>query len=132
MDMNRYFFKNSIVAAVCCVLVYYSIAWAVLRCSHEEDASDYQTEIHDRGVNHMDFECLRPDYHTETMAGPTPSELNRFIAEATPHLNDVLVLRNVSPNRDSNLWLRAAFETASLFNFSVPLPRYLALSVLRI
>jgi hypothetical protein len=130
--MNRHLIKRLVVTVVSFVLLYYSTAWAVLRCFHEAYDSDHEIEILYDASAQMNFECIGPDYHLETMAGSSaPTQLHRLIADFTPHVNDVLILRSLSDNRESDVWLRAVFERLSPSAFLIPIPLYLSISVLR-
>ena len=87
--MNRSILKTSISSFIALVLVYYSVAWAVLRCSHDEDFAHTEAAVSDASVHstglpyserqggaHLD--CLGSDYHTETLGaflGPLQERL---------------------------------------------------------
>ena len=143
--MNRHLLKTFVVSLVSFVLLYYSVAWAVLRCSHEEDhgyhqVTLYNADAHARGSsfaspNHVQehLDCMAPDYHTESLAGPSSaSQLHRLTTDITSHVYDFLTLQRVAGNGATDLWLSAVFERVTPRNFLIDSSRYLSLSVLRI
>lgn len=140
--MNRYLFKSLVAIVVSFVLLYYSVAWAVLRCSHDEDQSAQEVVLDNDDADIKDFhyassnpvplnlECVGADYHTEFMAESlSPSELHRLTLGIAPDVNGFLTYQTVSGH---NVWLRAVFESLSSLSFPIGLPRYLSLSILRI
>jgi hypothetical protein len=129
--MARRLSKYSVVTVVSFVLLYYSIAGAVLRCLHDVYNSDQETEISYQNPGHVNFECVGPEYHTEPLAGSAPLESYRFIADFTSHVDDLL-LRNPSGDGESAVWRRAVFQGSSPHSSLNSIPRYLSLSVLRI
>lgn len=85
LGMNYRFVKSSLCSLIALVLVYYSVAWAVLRCSHEDDFANAATAVPDASAYsagsfysfqsqdgaHLD--CMGSDYHTESLAGVSVS-----------------------------------------------------------
>src|SRR5574341_495231 len=79
--MNHNPFKSSVVSLLAVVLLYYSVAWSVLGCFHDdEDAFSEQTfayaglqlnEFLDLPWHHATthLDCEGPNYHTEALAG---------------------------------------------------------------
>lgn len=141
--MNRYFFRSSILLVVSFGLLYYSVAWAVLRCSHDEEFLEQEVALQnsaDRDLHYMpsnaaslNLECVCLDYHTELMAGSSsPSQPQRLMPDMTPNIDGFVMFPTGSGYRASDLWLRAVFENLSSPSFSIGLPRYLSLSNLRI
>jgi hypothetical protein len=141
--MNRYFFKSSIALVVSFVLLYYSVAWAVLRCSHDEEFLEQEVALQnnaDRDLHYMpsnaaflNLECVCPDYHTELMAGgSSPSQLQGSMPDMTSNIDGFVMFPTGSGYRASDSWLRAVFEKLSSPVFPIGLPRYLSLSNLRI
>ena len=141
--MSRYF-KSLIVIVISFVLLYYSVAWAVLRCPHEQHDSSQEVAIHVDETNfstiaHMlrasvllNFECPGPDYHIELMASSlSPSQLDPTAGLAF-HATGILTLNTLSGTGDRDLWLRAVFENPSALPFLSGLPRYLSLAIFRI
>ena len=143
--MNRHLPKLFVVSLVSFVLLYYSVAWAVLRCSHEEDRGYHQVALYNADAHatgssvaspdhvqaHLD--CVAPDYHTELLAGPSsPSQLHRLTTDITSHVSDFLTLQRVAGDGATDLWLSAVLEKVSPRNFVIDSSRYLSLSVLRI
>ena len=125
------------------VLLYYGVAWAVLRCSHDAEHSDHAVAMEDVDATHQHFheafsnpvnpECFGPDVHIEAMAeASSPLKLDRLTLDITPHVNDFLTLQNAIGNAATDFWLRAVFERYRSPGFLIGLPSNLFLSVLRI
>ena len=144
--MNQHFVKTSIVMILSSVLLYYSVAWAVLRCFHHDDGAgmEMETPVFYAGLhqnfftspsNHpkADIGCMDSNYHTETLAGSSaPSQLNISTIDVTSHVNGFLTLYDVPEAATENLWRTAVFDGGFSFTFPTDSPRYLSLSVLRI
>jgi hypothetical protein len=131
--MNHHFLKSLVAVVVAFVLLYYSIAWAVLRCSHDGDDSNQEVALLNGDPVHLDFECVGPNFHTESMAEASPPpQRDHLMLDITPHVNDFLTLQTRSANAASDVWLRAVFEASPSLAFPIGLPSYLFLSVLRI
>jgi hypothetical protein len=125
--------KIFIAITVSLLLLYYSAAWAVLRCSHEGNDLDHEVALISGDPVHLNLECVGPDYHIELMAGSSSSsELDRLIPEVTRYVNNFLTLQTRSGDTASNVWLRAVFDMPPSPAFLIGLPSYLFLSVLRI
>lgn len=144
LGMSRHFIKTSVVTILSSVLLYYSVAWAVLRCFDHEDETGAQTAISADGLHHADFApshidhpkahigCMGSNYHTETLAGSSsPSQLRTLTTNIT-QVTGFLALEGNGEVALENLWLRAVFDRASTLPFPTASPRYLCLSVLRI
>jgi len=142
--MNRPFLKTSTVAIVSLVLFYYSVAWAVLRCPHQENHSDYELAFSNissytaeaslplSSHNQTNLDCPGLNYHTEFLAGPAAgSELIRLTRDIPSHANISLALSGVERDRAEYISLKAVFDKSSSPNFLIDLPRYLSLSVFR-
>jgi hypothetical protein len=138
--MNHYLLKSLVAVVVVFVLLYYGVAWAVLRCSHDAEHSDHAVEMEDvdatRQAFHrvsvnavdLDLECGGPDFHTEAMAeASSPPQLGRLTPDTTRNVNDLLTLRNLTGAAAT-----AVFETSPSRAFLIGLPSYLFLSILRI
>jgi hypothetical protein len=139
--MNRSILKTSISSFIALVLVYYSVAWAVLRCSHDEDFAHTEAAVSDASVHstglpyserqggaHLD--CLGSDYHTETLGaflGPLQERL--LSTDIASRVTDLSIVHSGTEN--GNLWLRVLFDGFARAH-SIGPPRYLSLSVLRI
>ena len=139
--MNRSILKTSISSFIALVLVYYSVAWAVLRCSHDEDFAHTEAAVSDASVHstglpyserqggaHLD--CLGSDYHTETLGaflGPLQERL--LSTDIASRVTDLSTVHSGTEN--GNLWLRVLFDGFARAH-SIGPPRYLSLSVLRI
>ena len=131
--MSRYFFKGLVAIVVSFVLLYYSVAWAVLACSHHEEDPGHEIALVDGYGVSLNLECIDSDYHTELMAGSSsPSELHRLKLDIAPNANGFLTHRTVSGQGAGDVWLRAVFEILSPLSFPIGSPRYLSLSTLRI
>ena len=119
-------------ALISSVLVYYSVAWAVLRCVHDEDRAGTETAVSYSGLQQSD--CMGSNYHTETLAGSSvQNQLNILTIDITSHVNGFLNLYGVAEAATENLWRTAVFDRGSTFTFPTDSPpRYLSLSVLRI
>jgi hypothetical protein len=131
--MNHHLLKSLVAMLVAFVLLYYSIAWAVLRCSHDGDDSDHEVALLNGDPVHLDLECVGPNFHTESMAEASSlPQLDRLMPEVTRHVNDFLALQTRSGDAATHVWLRAVFERSRSPAFLIGLPSYLFLSVLRI
>lgn len=131
--MDRSVFKKTALLAVGAVLLYYSVAWTVLRCPHfdsphAQEVAAYEAESAHR---HANLDCTGPKYHTEFLAGPSSaSELLRFTRYAShgtvfPGIPDLCLSRFES---DSGITLSKVSPAYLPFD----LPRYLSLSVFRL
>jgi hypothetical protein len=131
--MNHHLLKSLAAMVVAFVLLYYSVAWAVLRCSHDGDDSDHEVALLNGDPVHLDLECVGPNFHTESMAeASSPPQRDHLMLDITPHVNDFLTLQTGSGDAASDVWLRAVFEASPSLAFLIGLPSYLFLSVLRI
>src|SRR5262245_28975595 len=143
--MTHNSFRAFVAIGISFVLLYYGIAWAVLRCSHDtkhsgysvavEDVDTAHQDFHHTSVNlvHLDLECIGPNFHTEAMAEVSSSpQLDRLMPEVTRHVNDFLTLQTRSGDAVSDLWLRAVFERSLWLAFVIGPPSYLFFSILRI
>jgi hypothetical protein len=141
--MNRSILKTSISSFIALVLVYYSVAWAVLRCSHDKDFANTAEAVSDASVQIAGFyslqsqagahlDCMESDYHMETLAGSSASLQQRLLCiEIGSRVTDLSTFQNTGTAESGNLWLRALFDGSALTH-PIDLPRYLSLSVLRI
>ena len=115
------------------VLLYYSVAWAVLRCSHDGDDSEQEIALRNGDPVHLDFECVGPNFHTEAMLETSWSpQLGRLMPEVTRYMNDFFTLQTRPGEAASDVWLRAVFDASPSLAVLIGLPSYLFLSVLRI
>lgn len=143
--MNHHLPKSLISMVVVFMLLYYGVAWAVLRCSHDAEHSDHAVAMenvdgthqhfHEASLNPVnpDLECVGPDFHTEAMAEASPPpKLDGLTQDITPHLNNFLTLQAAIGNAVTYFWLRAVFERYRSPGFLIGLPSYLFFSVLRI
>ena len=142
--MSRHRLKIFLVSFVSFVLLYYSVAWAVLRCFHIEAYENYQVALdtgeHVIGSNlaspkyaHEYLDCMGSNYHTESLAGSSvPSELLRQMRDVSVHTNVLLPLSSAPLDQAGDVWLSAVFDKVSSPPLAIDLPRYLSLSVLRL
>ena len=131
--MNHHLLKSLVAVVVAFGLLYYSIAWAVLRCSHDGDDSDHEVTLLNGDPVHLDLECVGPNFHTEAMLETSSSpQLGRLMAEVTRYVNDFFTLQTQPGEAASDIWLRAVFERSPSLAVLIGLPSYLFLSVLRI
>lgn len=141
--MSRHRFKIILVSLVTFVLLYYSVAWAVLRCVHFDarEVDQVTLDIAERacGSNlaspqdpHEYLDCMGLDYHTEMLAGVSESLQQRLwssdIASRVSHLS---IFLNTATTESGDLWLGAMFDGYAR-GHPIDSPRYLLLAVLRI
>jgi len=133
-----------LVSLISFVLLYYSVAWAVLSCIHIESSDDYAVTLDTNGhlsdsdvsfsrtvEPHLD--CLGADYHIESLAGPSsPPQFDRWGAYTTCHVSDFLNSSGGYANSAPDLWLKADLDKFSAPTFVPNSPRYLSLASLRI
>ena len=145
LGMTRHYMKTGVVWLLTFVLLYYSVAWAVLGCFHEEGQA-YHTVIMPvtaaQGSNaylpfshhaQANLDCLGSAYHTESLAGPSSSsQLLERVARAVSYGMDNLPLYALDAIRAHRLWLKAVLDRFPSTNFLIDLPRYHSFSVLRI
>lgn len=143
-SMNRLGSKAVLVSILALVLLYYSVAWAVLICLHADERFDGpavlatasvgdQAKAFSRPHRRALIDCTEVDYHVETLAPPASNlSLGRFLAGLYSIANDL----SGSPARAADFGPTVGYEKASLTRsppHSLPeLPLYISLSVLRI
>jgi hypothetical protein len=143
--MNRPFIKTSVVTLISLVLLYYSVAWAVVRCFHDEHHANSEITLSDvdqhnkgiflsapsRALAYLD--CMGPDYHTESLAGSSSlSQMLRLTVNITSRLDNIQPWQNVAGEHARDIRLRAVFDRLSPPTFSRNSSRCLYLSSLRI
>src|SRR5918996_2540017 len=71
--MNCRSVKRTLLTAVSFALLYYNVAWAVLRCPHQENHEAQELAAYELGSSHPDvnIDCTGPKYHTEFLAEPS-------------------------------------------------------------
>src|SRR4029453_12763161 len=127
--MNHHLLKSLAAMVVAFVLLYYSVAWVVLRCSHDGDDSDHEVALLNGDHVNLDLECIGPNFHTESMAeASSPPQRDHLMLDISPHVNDFLTLQTGSGDAASDVWLRAVFEASPSLAFLIGLPSYLFLS----
>lgn len=143
--MNSRYLKMFVATFLASVLLYYSAAWAVLRCCHEDELSSVEAglseyELHDGHSSHLsrpspaatEIDCLVFEYHTEILTVPaSPPQFHRVTAAVTPYSNSFFVLKSLPDSHSRNL-LRNVFTRGSPLSELSDLPLYLSLSSLRI
>jgi hypothetical protein len=143
--MNRQRLKTFLATFLASMLLYYSAAWAVLRCCHEDgpasveqsmSADDLydglQIDISRSRHAPSQIDCLDFGYQTEVLAGPvSPPHFHRVTAAVTPHANDFFDLQSLADGHRKNL-LRNVFTRGSPPVEPSDPPLYLSLSSLRI
>jgi len=143
--MIRLVIKPSVVTVVSPVLLYYGVAWAVLRCAHQEVHPDHAVAVDDfssDGVGNslaspslpgVDLDCTDGDYHLESLAGPsTSSELLRALRDTVPHSKATLAAPSHARETEPDLGMKVWFNRISWPLSSTDPPRILSLSVLRL
>ena len=143
--MNRPALKSLVVSFVSLVLLYYSAAWAVLRCLHDDDHSDLSVTLSENGARPEDsyvpfpidapasLDCIGYDYHAESLAGPSSSsQLPCWAARIISHVTDFAILDGIATGGARGLSIRAVFDGFAFPVFFIDSRRYLSLSVLRI
>ena len=144
--MNSRFAKSSLCSLIALVLVYYSVAWAVLRCFHDDDFANTETAMFDassysagsfysfQSQDGAHLDCMGSDYHTETLAGfAAPHQERLSSTDIASHVSDLSNLYDTgTAENDGNLWLSALFDDGPVHSSRIGLPLYLSISVLRI
>lgn len=142
--MSRSLTKLSALAAVSLALLYYNVAWAVLRCPHQENHPDHEVVVY-QTVSYLDgvsfpfrsqdpanLDCAGPDYHTELLAGPsTISELLRLTRDVSSRVNLLFVWSNFALDQTRDV-RPVLFNQVSSLTLLFVVPRYLSLSVFRL
>lgn len=143
VSKSRQILRIPVVTAIAFALLYYSIAWVVLRCPHQEnqtgeigflDPGSYAAEIVPlaQEPRQANIECTGPAYETESLAGSTTlPELVRLSRGIASEAKVLLPLPRIVDDTVGDLWLRILFQGASP-PFLFDIPRYLSLSVLRV
>ncbi len=145
LRMNNPYLKAFLATFLASMLLYYSAAWALLRCCHEDDpASVEQTmsadDLHDGFHSRFSrpshapsqIDCVDFEYQTEVLASPaSPPQFHRATAALTPYANDFFVLKSLADGHRKNL-LRNVFTSGSPPAEPLDPPLYLSLSTLRI
>jgi hypothetical protein len=142
--MNCHLPKTCVISIVSFVLLYYSAAWAVLRCVHEEGHSDHavalvDTDVRDNNAypqspSHAEthIDCLNLTFHTESLAGPSSSpQLQSWETQTDSPVADFLTSPSVT-NSAEHPSLRTVFERSPGLTFLLYSPLYLSLSILRV
>lgn len=141
LGMNHRVITTSIVTTLSVTLLYYAVAWAVLRCPHQDDHSvswpsytiaSYNAEVSLPISDEANFNCIGQGYHTEQLAGSAPgSELLRLTHDLPPGGSTWLTLLDIGRDHAGYISWEAVFNKGSPSVFLIDLPRYLSLSVFR-
>lgn len=139
IDMRRPFIKTSIVGIIFLALLYYSVAWAVLRCPHQENHLDQEAALYDINAveisilldeHQANIDCTGPKYHTESLAGSSAAtEILRLTRDFDSQVDAFPTLPHITRGQLGDVW--ALFYNGSSSIILIHLPRYLLLSVLR-
>lgn len=132
--MDRSVFKKTALLAVGAVLLYYSVAWAVLRCPHLENFQAQEIAAYEPGSwhRHANLDCTGPVYHTEFLAGPsTNSEVLRQVGVTASQENLLLGFADPALKQSQDFARLALFEDGSSSRLPFGVPRYISLSVFR-
>lgn len=137
--------KMFLVSLVSFVLLYYSVAWAVLRCFHDEDHSVHGVVVQDArpsgqavmlpstDSSHGAIDCIGLGYHVESLAAPAaPVQFERFAAESNLVPKRFLYGQNARAGMAVALEFRHSFQRQSTLAQFSHLPLYLSLAVLRL
>jgi len=145
--MNRRHVKTFVATFLASMMLYYSAAWAVLRCCHDAEhagvmegvSKDGMLDVHGGldadiswpGGTPAQVDCLDFDFQTEVLAIPTPPpELHRVSIAVTPSSFVLNALKSLADDHRKDL-LRYVFTRGSPSESSAP-PLYLSFATLRI
>jgi hypothetical protein len=142
--MNRRHVKTFVATFLASMMLYYSAAWAVLRCCHDDEHAGVMESISKDGMHDgldadisrpsgppAQVDCLDFDFQTEVLAIPTPApELHRVSIAVTPSSFHLNALKSLADDHRKDL-LRYVFTRGSPSESSAP-PLYLSLATLRI
>ena len=138
-SMGR-FLKSFAASLISSVLLYYSAAWTVLRCSHDDEDVNSGFALFDGGAAGLSstsaaeahLDCLDSDYHTETLAGPSSSvKFDQLTGRDAFQLAAPSALHGPATVELRGAWLTAVFRTSVTVTSPIR-RRYLSLSILRI
>lgn len=142
--MTRAWAKIALAGIVSFVMLYYSVAWAVLRCEHQDGRVTYGSAVNDDGaygapdtfrlpmLPGTNLDCQDRAFHFESLAGPsTFSALLRQLRETTPQTPNYSLL--AQREGDAIMILRGGIlpEKGLSPLVATNLPRYLLISTLR-
>ena len=134
--------KTVLASVICLVLIYYSAAWAVLRCSHDYDGPAGAVELPepDRTPHsHMSLpggkspkiDCTDFEYHSEILAGPSAApQIQRPISNSTLNAVVISAFGRASLRYGANFF--ANLVPGSNGSEPIHIPVYLHISTLRI
>ena len=143
--MNRQHVKTFVSTFLASMLLYYSAAWAVLRCCHDDEHASLEEtaskdDLHDGLDSHISWpshaptqiDCLDFEYQAEVLAAPaSPPQFHSVTAAVTPCSIDFFVLKTLADGHRKTL-LRNIFTRGSPHSELADPPLYLSLSTLRI
>jgi len=140
--MKRPISKTFICSFIALVLVYYSVAWAVLGCLHDEDfantpaaasaVSDAAWRQDLATPSQASLDCMGADYQTEVLGSVSaPVEL-RLSKPELVYPSVLLTTSRTVRDRIWNLWLSTVFNGVTMHRSRMAFLLYLSISVLRI
>ena len=127
--------RTTVVTLILLALLYYGVAWAVLRCPHQESQPDQEAALYNASSyvvfdgGRAESDCTGPRYHTESLAGPSGStESLRLIRDFASHFHAFPAFL-VDKGQFADAWLGHLLNNLS--TTAIHLPRYLSFSVFR-
>ena len=143
--MNNRQLKVFLATLLASMLLYYSAAWALLRCCHEGQPAIVERSMsaddrHDGLHSHLSrpihapaqFDCLDFEYQSEVLGGPTLlPQFHRATTAVAPYANDFFALKSLADGHRKTL-LRNVFTRGSPPGESSNPPLYISFSSLRI
>ena len=130
--MNRRFIKI-LLTAVLVALFYYNVAWAVLRCAHQENHAAQAIAAHEPSSLHpeVNIDCSGPKYHTEFLAGPSKTtSVSQLAGDAG--FNGLLIVPDHSETVIYSSTQPVLHGRLSAAYLPIGPPRYLSLAVFRL
>jgi hypothetical protein len=129
--------KILIAASACLLLLYSGIAWAVLRCCHDDTHLSQEAALKvidpDTPGVHANIDCVAPVYHSEAIAvSSLRSQLERLMLNSAAHLSDCWASPPGYGEWPREAHFRSVFNGTHPSSFVYKTPRYLSLSTLRI
>lgn len=107
--------KSSLAAILSSLLLYYSVAWAVLKCFHHENESGAVAAVLVKLVGERQFvpllvpqsgtdlDCVGSNYHTETLAGSSVPSRLATVAAGSSNVNRVWLEHRIGCGHGSHV-----------------------------